>query len=188
VLIMQARICEMIRCEGEPVDSKSRRQWANIYREEKTLYTFDERTRQPLRASVVRDVQRVSCYCQCLVIWQCVGGLRGVTAAVECVCNGSLQLSLHVWYICNVQTGTCLNTALVPMPQLSRAANRASASSHHSQCLETPLFSFAGLELRLSSSLRSFWPTVMPRGSTSATIRDDPPLSRTSRRWRNGIA
>jgi hypothetical protein len=188
VLIMQARICEMIRCEGGAVDSKSRRQWANIYREERFLYTFNKRTRQPPRASVVRDVQRVSCYCQCLVIWLCVGGLRGVTAAVECVRNGSLRVSLHVWWICHVQTGTCLNAALVPMPQLSRAANRASASSHHSQYLETPLFSFAGLELRLSSSLRSFWPTVMPRGSTSATTCDDQPLPRTLRRSNNRIA
>jgi hypothetical protein len=97
VLIMQARICGMIRCEGGPADSKSRRQWANIHREEKALYAFNERTRQSLWASVVRNVQRVSCYCQCPVIWLCVGGLRGVTAALECVRNGSLQISLRVW-------------------------------------------------------------------------------------------
>jgi hypothetical protein len=106
----------------------------------RSLYTFNERIRQPLRASVVRDVQRVSCYCQCPVIWLCVGGLRGVTAAMEYVRNGSLRMSLHVWCIYHVQTGTCLNTALAPIPQLSRAANRSSASSHLSQCLDHGYF------------------------------------------------
>jgi hypothetical protein len=154
-----------------------------------TFYTFHERIRQPLQASVVRGIQRVSCYCQYLVTWLCVGGGRGVIGSEVCVRGVSLGISTHVWCICHVQTGTCLNVGLVPMPHHSRAAGRSSACRDTCQALLSVWKHRSFDSLDSSSALLVVSSLVLINGYAAREhISHNPPRSCILRQSRNGIA